>query len=136
MGMRSKTKGKVGEREAAAALNEVLGTGCRRGAQHCGGPESPDVIGLPGVHVEVKRVEALNIRKAVEQSAADAGPGESAIVLHRQNRTPWLVTVRLSDLPGLARAVTARQVCTAKKGPTGFNAMANLMEEEGKGERL
>jgi hypothetical protein len=63
------------------------------------------VVGLPGVHVEVKRVEALNIRKAVEQSVHDADSGEAAIVLHRQNRTPWLVTVRLADLPALTRAV-------------------------------
>jgi len=114
MGKRSKTKGKVGEREAAAALNDVLGTECQRGVQYQGGPDSPDVIGVPGVHVEVKRVEALNVRKAIEQAIADAGDGEAPIVLHRQNRTPWLVTVRLTDLPALARAVTdccKGQVC-------------------------
>ncbi len=106
MGLRSKTKGKVGEREAAAALNEMLGTDCRRGVQYQGGTDSPDVIGIAGVHVEVKRVEALNIRKAVEQATVDAGEGKTPIVLHRQNRTPWLVTCRLTDLPSLARAVT------------------------------
>lgn len=115
MGMRSKTKGKVGEREAAAALNEVLGTDCRRGVQYQGGADSPDVIGLPGVHVEVKRVEALNIRKAFEQSAHDAAVGKVPVVLHRQNRAPWLMTCRLTDLPALARSAGRLRQRTRKQ---------------------
>ena len=32
----------------------------------------PDVSGLPGVHVEVKRVEKLNVPEAMEQSVIDS----------------------------------------------------------------
>ena len=47
--MNSKRKGKAGELEAAAELRRVLGVEARRGVQHAGGPDSPDVVGLPGV---------------------------------------------------------------------------------------
>lgn len=59
----------------------------------------PDVSGLPGVHIECKRVEQLNIVKAMEQAAKDADrfrDGAPA-VFHRRNQKPWLVTMRLSD---------------------------------------
>lgn len=59
----------------------------------------PDLVGLPGVHVEVKRVERLNLWKAMQQAAADADRFKDGmpIVFHRQNRKPWLVTMRLDD---------------------------------------
>ena len=50
MGSLSRRKGAAGEREAAAKLNEVLGTHLHRGRQYHGGPESPDLAGdLPGL---------------------------------------------------------------------------------------
>jgi hypothetical protein len=49
MGMMSRRKGAEGERDAAAKLNEVLGTKFHRGRQYHGGPESPDLASdLPG----------------------------------------------------------------------------------------
>ena len=59
----------------------------------------PDVSGLPGVHIEVKRRERLNITEAMEQAERDADrfrDGAPA-VFHRRNQKPWLVTMRLSD---------------------------------------
>lgn len=56
------------------------------------GSEIADVIGLPGIHQEVKGVERLNLREAMRQSIADAAPGEIPIVAHKKNREPWLVT--------------------------------------------
>ncbi len=48
--MMQRRKGAEGEREAAAKLNEVLGSHLRRGRQYCGSPESPAVAGdLPGL---------------------------------------------------------------------------------------
>lgn len=99
-------KGKAGEREAAHELARVLGIDARRGQQFAGSPESPDVVtSLGGVHWEVKRVERLNVKQALEQSTADAG-GDCPVVLHRPNGAPWMVTVRLDDLPRLARRIT------------------------------
>lgn len=59
----------------------------------------PDVVGLPGVHVEVKRVERLNVTEAFNQAVRDAEKfrdGTPAL-FHRRNRCPWLVTMALSD---------------------------------------
>ena len=66
MGRMSKRKGAAGEREAAAHLNQVLGTHLHRGRQYHGGPESPDLAGdLPGLHLEVKRCERISLYPAM-----------------------------------------------------------------------
>ena len=54
-------------------------------------------LGLPGIHIECKRVEKLNIYDAVEQSKNDARTGEMPVVMHRKNRKGWLVTMPLDD---------------------------------------
>ena len=56
-----------------------------------------DVIGLPGIHIEVKNVERLNLRAAMAQSENDAKDGEVPIVAHKSNRKPWLVTMNSED---------------------------------------
>lgn len=94
--MNSRTKGKRGELELAKALR-LYGYDARRGQQYNGGADSPDVIGLPGVHIEVKRVERLNLTEAYAQAFRDAAPGEISAVFHRKNREPWMVTVTLED---------------------------------------
>jgi len=57
-----KRKGKAGELEAVR-LCKSEGYECHRTAQFCGNSEegAADIVGLPGIHVEVKRVERLNI---------------------------------------------------------------------------
>lgn len=102
----SKRKGAAGERELAAALNDLLGTDCRRGRQYHG-LEGKDVVGLPGVHVECKRTETLRLREALAQSVRDAGEGEVPVVCHRSNGQEWIVVCRLADLVRLAQAIVA-----------------------------
>ena len=102
MGAKSRRKGKRGELDAAAAIRRVFGTEARRGRQYQGTDESPDVLAdIPGVHFEVKRVEALRLYDALAQAAEDAGDG-IPVVLHRANRRPWVAVVQLDDLPRLA----------------------------------
>lgn len=96
----SRAKGKRGELEASKELQRIFGVPCRRGIQFQGGPESPDVCGLAGIHCEVKRVEAFNAYNAIEQAIADAGTN-TPLVLHKRNRGDWLAVVRLDDLPEL-----------------------------------
>ena len=97
-GRTSRNKGKVGERELAAALRAEGFESARRGQQYSGSETSADVVGLPGIHIECKRVEKLNIYEAAEQAQRDAGEsGELPAVFHRRNRKPWLVTMPLSD---------------------------------------
>lgn len=90
--MNSKAKGKRGELEVAKILREH-GYDARRGQQFSGANGDPDVVGLPGVHIEVKYREHLNLYEAMAQSKGDALPGEIPVVVHRKSREKWLVTL-------------------------------------------
>tara|TARA_R110000824_G_scaffold139443_2_gene304527 strand:+ start:341 stop:715 length:375 start_codon:yes stop_codon:yes gene_type:complete len=114
-GMASRNKGKVGEREAAKVLSELLGIEVRRAQQFAGGVDSADIIGVPGLHVEVKRVEKLRLYSAMEQSVNDGGIN-CPIVMHRTNNHPWLVSLRVSDLVRLSRIIT--DVCNTTEVST------------------
>lgn len=101
--MNSRSKGKRGELEAAHLLQEY-GYDARRSQQFAGMNGDADVVGLPGMHIEVKRVEKLNLENAMEQSARDARENEIPIVLHRKNRSEWLVTMSFTDWMELYQA--------------------------------
>lgn len=92
----SRQKGAAGERELAKVLRRY-GYEARRGQQFSGANGDADVVGLPNVHIEAKRVEKLNLDKAMEQSVNDAREGEMPVVMHRKNRAPWLVTMSMDD---------------------------------------
>lgn len=96
MGKPSRDKGKRGEREIAGLLRDY-GYDARRGVQYHGGADSPDVVGLPGVHIEVKRTETLSLYPAMEQAKHDAAPWEMPVVMHRRNNCEWLCVMRLDD---------------------------------------
>ena len=70
---------------------------CRRGQQYSGANGDADVVGLPGIHIECKRVERLNIYDAISQAVHDAKTGILPAVFHRKDRCEWLVTMRLPD---------------------------------------
>lgn len=95
--MNSRTKGKVGEQEIARYLRKHGFTEARRGVQYKGGSDSPDVLGMEGYHIEVKRVERLDLNAAMEQSIRDAAKDEIPVVMHRRNRDYWKITMRLDD---------------------------------------
>lgn len=107
--MNSREKGKRGEREWADFLNTKFGLKARRGIQFAGSPDSPDVQGSwDGTHPEVKRVEDLDLDKAIEQAVRDAG-GKVPYVAHRKNNKPWLITVRATDWAAFVAASTKEQ---------------------------
>lgn len=97
MGKRSTRKGSDGERELAVLLRQEGYEIARGGTMSFG--ELPDLYGLPGVHIEVKRVERLNVLEAMQQSIRDSERFKDGMptLFHRRNRSPWLVTMRLSD---------------------------------------
>lgn len=101
--MNSRNKGARGERELADKLRS-FGYEARRGQQFSGANGDPDVVGLPGIHIECKRVEKLNIDNAIEQSIRDARYGEMPAVFHRKNNKQWLVTMPLIDWIDLFKA--------------------------------
>lgn len=97
MGKASQRKGADGERELARLLREH-GYDIQRGGSLSFGT-APDLTGLPGIHIEVKRVERLNIPQAMQQAIRDSEKfhdGKPAL-FHRKSRSPWLVTMRLED---------------------------------------
>lgn len=94
--MNSRQKGAAGERELAKKLREY-GYDCRRGQQYCGANGDADVIGLPGIHIECKRVERLNIDDAMGQAIRDRREGEYPAVFHRKNNGKWMVTMLLDN---------------------------------------
>lgn len=96
MGKTSQRKGAVGERELANILRDVYGYEVKRGSVFL---HQSDMVGLMGIHPEVKRVEHLNIHTAMEQAKKEAEIRKDGLptVFHRKNRTEWLVTQRLED---------------------------------------
>lgn len=102
MGKYSRDKGKRGERELSNKLKDY-GYDTRRGQQYCGSNGDADVVGLPGVHIECKYVEKLNLRDAMDQSISDAKDNEIPMVFHKKKYKPWLVTMGFDDFIKLYR---------------------------------
>ena len=96
MPINSRQKGALGERELAKKL-AGYGYKTRRGQQYSGANGDADVVGLPGIHIECKRVEKLNLYDAMSQSKRDAKNEEKPVVMHRKNHCEWLVTMTLED---------------------------------------
>ena len=92
----SKRKGAAGEREFAAFCR-TFGYDVRRTAQYKELESKADVVGLPGIHAEVKRVERLNVSEAMAQAVRDSKECESPVVFHRKNGEEWLATMRAAE---------------------------------------
>jgi Holliday junction resolvase len=90
----SRNKGKRGENELANIL-KAHGYDARRGQQFSGANGDADVVGLPGVHIEVKRTESLSLYTALEQAESDAREGEIPVVFHRRNHKRWVAIMEL-----------------------------------------
>lgn len=104
----SKIKGKVGELEAAHFLTDI-GLPAYRSQQFKGAGDAADVrFHDPELnkmtHIEVKRNEHLNVVLALEQASRDAAEGQVPIVMHRKNKTPWMVTLTAQDYWEMFRA--------------------------------
>lgn len=96
MSVNSREKGKRGEREFAKLCRQY-GHDARRSQQYAGGVDSADVVGLPGVHIEVKYgydMTIEEIRKFLQQAIRDSsGTGNIPIVAHRKTYGKWFVTM-------------------------------------------
>ena len=85
--MNSKKKGNAGERELCAILAEA-GVAHRNDQRYVAGTK---------YHVECKRAERFNAYEAMGQAERDANGHAVPLVVHRRNRKPWLVIMKLSD---------------------------------------
>jgi len=110
MGKQSQRKGAAGELELVEILNGY-GYETERGGSLTYGTV-PDVTGLPGIHIECKRSERLNILEAINQAARDSLRFRDGLpaVFHRRNRQPWLVTMRLIDWMTIYRRGIGSQI--------------------------
>ena len=94
----SRAKGASGERQLAKILRDKYGfEQVRRGQQFSGKNGDADIVGLPFVHIECKRVEKLNIDDALNQAKRDCKEGRTPAVFHRKNGEKWKVTLDLDD---------------------------------------
>lgn len=84
-GRSSQRKGRAGELELARLL-QGYGYDVQAGRAVSYG-STPDIVGLPGVHIECKRAE---------RDAVRFGDGLPA-VFFRRSRSPWLVVMKLGD---------------------------------------
>lgn len=96
----SKQKGARGERQFRNKCREH-GYDAKRTAQYCGNSgEASDVVGLPGIHIEVKVGGNIRLYDARDQAVHDAeaaGKGDLPIVAHKRDRDEWLITMRADD---------------------------------------
>ena len=99
-GKRSRDKGKRGEREVAKIFQKA-GFHARRSVQYNGRPgTAADVVGVPGLHLEVKFVEKERIREWYRQAERDATASldkDIPVIVHRKSWESWLVTMSLED---------------------------------------
>ena len=97
MGRASQRKGRAGELELARLLRGY-GYDVQPGQAVSYGA-TPDLVGLSGVHIECKRNERLNVPEAMAQAVRDADRFRAGApaVLHRRNRSGWLVTMQICD---------------------------------------
>lgn len=118
MPINSRRKGVVAEQELANLLKN-WGYDARRGQQFAGGGDSPDVMGLPGWHIEAKRVEAGNLYKWMKQAVRDAKPGNKPVVMHRRNKEVWVAIVSLTDFLDLVERANANDSQIREPRPDG-----------------
>ena len=67
-GKMSKNKGKRGELMLTKELNRLFDVQTRRGQQFSGEQGAADVVGIPGLHIESKNRENLNLHQALEKA--------------------------------------------------------------------
>ena len=95
-GRTSQRKGRAGELELARLLQEY-GYNVEPGRAVSYG-STPDIVGLPGVHIECKRAEQLRPYSWLEQAERDAvrfGDGLPA-VFFRRSRSPLILSMACS----------------------------------------
>lgn len=97
-GKSAQAKGRRGEIELARYL-QAHGMQDARPGDPLNYGTQPDITGVPGLHIECKRHERLEIAKWYEQAQQDAArmqDGKPAVI-YRQNRRDWMIVLSLSD---------------------------------------
>jgi Holliday junction resolvase len=90
----SKQKGARFERTLASMFRDY-GYEARRTAQYCGNTgDASDVVGLPGIHIEAKHQERMQLYDWMEQAKRDSqGTDKFPVVFHKKNNAEVLVSM-------------------------------------------
>lgn len=102
----SRQKGAQGERDLARRLREY-GYKARRGQQYSGLAGDSDVVGVPGLHIECKRTERLQLYQAMSQAKRDAKENKIPVVMHRRNHCDWVAILEIDDFMDIYREYEA-----------------------------
>ena len=95
----SKQKGARFERQLASLFRDHGYSDSRRTAQYCGNTgDASDVVGLPGLHIEAKHQERMQLYDWMDQAKRDSAGSENLpVVFHKKNHHEILVTMRFDD---------------------------------------
>lgn len=86
-----KRKGNAGERELMRLLHTYGLVEAAR-TEGSGRYGDGDIKNVPGLHLEAKRTERVNLYAAYAQASKDLGLGpEAPIVFHRRNNGQWMI---------------------------------------------
>lgn len=103
MAVNSKAKGARFERSLASHL-KAYGYDCRRGQQFSAANGDADVVGLPGIWIEAKHQERMQLYDWMAQARRDASKsGNLPAVFHKKNNCNILVTMEFDDWMQLYR---------------------------------
>jgi Holliday junction resolvase len=107
----SKQKGARFERQLASKFREY-GYEARRTAQYCGNTgDASDVVGLPGIHIEAKHQERMQLYDWMAQAKRDsAESGNLPVVFHKKNNCEILVTMELDSFMQIYKEYEAGNV--------------------------
>ena len=107
----SKQKGARFERQLASKFRDY-GYEARRTAQYCGNTgDASDVVGLPGIHIEAKHQERMQLYEWMQQAIRDSKEtGNIPVVFHKKNNADILVSMRLEDFMEIYKEWEAAQV--------------------------
>lgn len=108
-GRASRTKGKNAELELMHILRDFYGYPVRRGKVFY---HESDVVGLPGIHIEVKRRDPMALRDAMAQAVREARIRKDGVptVFARADRRPWIVCSLYNDLARMAPPLACMRV--------------------------
>lgn len=111
MAINSKQKGARFERQLASKFRDY-GYEARRTAQYCGNTgDASDVVGLPGIHIEAKHQERMQLYEWMQQAIRDSkGTGNIPVVFHKKNNADILVSMRFEDFMEIYKEWEAAQV--------------------------
>ena len=97
MPINARAKGKRGEREFIEGFLLPFWPEAKRNMDQFS-TDLRDVLGTPGLHWQIKRVENLSIWAALNQAETEARNGDMPVVAFRRNRSGWYCALRAEDL--------------------------------------